>query len=233
MGPQRMLNRNPPQVIPPNENPPVNTPPNEQGSTMTDQMDATATPMEILLKRFQSFKLPTLKGTENPIDCESWLDDIDQLFYSLDYSDDCRTRLVIHQLRGVAKNWWIMTKKAIENQGTTITRNIFKSEFYKRFFPVTYRKDKVAEFANLRQGNMNIEDYVTKFDSLLSFAPHFANNEEAKADQLINVLNPDIFTLVNTGRPNNFADAMDQAKGAGAGLMRQRGNQFASQQQQR
>ncbi|XP_073137266.1 uncharacterized protein [Henckelia pumila] len=205
---------NTPPIIPTIENPPV------------VQMDDTITPMEALLKRFQYFRPPYLNGKENPVDCESWLEDIDQLFESLDYSDDRRVRLIIHQLQGVAKSWWMTTKRAKENKGTAITWALFRAEFYKRFFPASYRKDKGAEFSNLRQGSMSIEDYVAKFDSLLRFAPHIADNEEAKADQFINDLNPEIFILVNTGRPDNFSDAMDQAKGAEAGLMRKRENQY-------
>ncbi|KZV15581.1 hypothetical protein F511_43351 [Dorcoceras hygrometricum] len=62
--------------------------------------------------------------------------------------------------------------------------------------------------------------------SLLKFAPHVAISDEAQADQFINGLNPDVFTLVNTGRPNTFADALNRAKGAEAGLLRQRRAQF-------
>ncbi|XP_073153615.1 uncharacterized protein [Henckelia pumila] len=156
--------------------------------------DMTATPMETLLKRFQSFKPPTLKETENSVECESWLEDIEELFESLDYADDRRVKLVIHQLHEVAK--------------------------------VSYRKKKGAEFASLQQGQFNIEQYVAKFTSLLKFAPHIADSDEAQADQFINGLNPDVFTLVNAGRPNNFADALDRAKGAEAGLLRQRGVHF-------
>ena len=83
----------------------------EQGSTSTNPMDVTATPMETLLKRFQSFKPPNLKGTENSVDCESWLDDIEMLFDSLYYTDERRVRLIGHQLHDVAKNWWITTKR--------------------------------------------------------------------------------------------------------------------------
>ncbi|XP_073153443.1 uncharacterized protein [Henckelia pumila] len=158
---------------------------------------------------------------------------MDELFDSLDYNDDRKIRLVNHQFKGVAKKRWTTTKRANESRGTFITWSLFKTEFYKRFFPFSYRKEKGSEFANLKQGNLSIEEYVSKFDSLLRFAPHVTDNEEAKADHFINGLNPEIFTLVNTGRPNNFADAMDQAKGAEAGFMMQRGNQVAPQQQQR
>ncbi|XP_073294481.1 uncharacterized protein [Primulina huaijiensis] len=163
--------------------------------------------METLLKRFQSFHPPTLRGTETSVDCESWLDDIEMMFESLEYTDERRVKLIGHQLHDVAKNWWITTKRALEHR-------------------VSYRKDKGAEFGNLRQDQLNIEEYVAKFSSLLRFAPHVAEHDEAVADQFINGLNPEILTLVNTGRPNNFTDALNRAKGAEAGLMRQRGASF-------
>ncbi|KZV18327.1 Pol polyprotein [Dorcoceras hygrometricum] len=183
--------------------------------------------MEILLKRFQSFKPPNFTGTENAIDCENWLEDIEQLFEALDYTDDRWVKLIVHQLHGLGKSWWIATKKALENQGTVITWAVFRTAFYQRFFPFSYRKDKGAEFANLRQGKLNIEEYVAKFTSLLKFAPNVvAISDEAQADQFINGLNPDVFTLVNTGRPDTFADALNLSKGAEAGLLRQRRAQF-------
>ncbi|XP_073051325.1 uncharacterized protein [Primulina eburnea] len=137
--------------------------------------------METLLKRFQSFGPPTLRGTENAVDCESWLDDIEMLFESLAYTDERRVKLIGHQFQDVAKSWWLTTKRALEHR-------------------VSYRKDKGAEFANLRQGKLNIEEYVAKFSSLLRFAPHVAENDEAVSDQFINGLNPDIFTLSEKSR---------------------------------
>ncbi|KZV57734.1 hypothetical protein F511_21785, partial [Dorcoceras hygrometricum] len=142
------------------------------------------------------------------------------------YIDERRVKLIIHQLHGIGKSWWVATKKALENQGTVITWAVFRTAFYQRFFPVSYRKDKGAEFSNLRQGPLTIEEYVAKFTSLLKFAPHVAISDEAQAEQFINGLNPDVFTLVNTGRPNTFANALNRAKGAEAGLLRQRREQF-------
>ncbi|XP_073137090.1 uncharacterized protein [Henckelia pumila] len=43
-------------------------------------MDATSTPMEALLMSFQSFNPPTLRSTKNANGCESWIEEIDQLF---------------------------------------------------------------------------------------------------------------------------------------------------------
>ncbi|XP_073137041.1 uncharacterized protein [Henckelia pumila] len=182
--------------------------------------DMTATPMETLLKHFQSFKTLTLKGTENSMECESWLEDIEEIFESLDYADDHRVKLVIHQLHEVAKGWWIATRRALEHQGPVITWSVFKTTVYQRFFPVSHRKEKGAEFSSLQQGQLNIEQYVAKFTSLLKFAPHIADSDEAQADQFINGLNPNVFTLVNARRSNNFDDALNHANGAEAGLLR-------------
>ncbi|XP_073034917.1 uncharacterized protein [Primulina eburnea] len=204
----------------------------DQGSATHTQMDITPTPMEILLARFQSLHPPMLKGTDNALEYENWLENMDQLFESLEYPDDRRIKLVVHQLLDVAKSWWIMTKKALEGRGTIVTCDIFKSEFYQHLFPTSYRKDRGAEFANLKKENLNVEDYVAKFSNLLRFSPHVASDEEAKADHFINGLNPDIFTLVNNGRPNTFAEALDRAKGAETGIIRQRGYHYMQQPQQ-
>ncbi|XP_073289357.1 uncharacterized protein [Primulina huaijiensis] len=152
------------------------------------------------------------QGTETSDDCENWLDDIDILFDSLDYPDERRVKQIGHQLQEVAKSWWIATKEALEQHGTVITWKIFRAEFYRRFFPVSYREDKKVEFKNLKQGQLNMEEYVAKFSTLLHFAPYVAGNDEAVADQFINGLNPEIFALVNMERPHHFADVLNRAK---------------------
>ncbi|XP_073120509.1 uncharacterized protein [Henckelia pumila] len=97
---------------------------------------------------------------------------------------------------------------------------------------VSYRKEKGADFSSLQQGQLNIKEYVAKFIGLLKFAPHIADNDEAQADQFINGLNPDFFTLVNAGRPNNFVDALNHAKGAEAvSYRKEKGADFSSLQQ--
>ncbi|KZV45744.1 hypothetical protein F511_39940, partial [Dorcoceras hygrometricum] len=57
-------------------------------------------------------------------DCENWLEDIEQLFEALDYTDERQVKLIIHQLHGIGKSWWVATKKALENQGTVIMLGI-------------------------------------------------------------------------------------------------------------
>ncbi|XP_073273270.1 uncharacterized protein [Primulina huaijiensis] len=176
--------------------------------------------MELQLKPFQSFQPPILRGTETTDECENWLDDIEILFDSLDYPDERRIKLVPNQLQEIARSWWITTKRVLEQRGTVITWKVFKAEFYRRFFPGSYREDKRVEFENLKQGQLNIEEYVDKFSTLLRFAPVIAGSDEAVADQFINGLNPEIVALMKVERPHYFADVLNKAKRAEASLIR-------------
>ncbi|XP_073041920.1 uncharacterized protein [Primulina eburnea] len=176
--------------------------------------------------RFQSLTPPILRGTETTVDCESWIDDIEILFDSLEYSDERRVKFIGHQLKEVAKSWWIATKEVLEQRGTVITWEIFKVEFYRRFFLGSYREVKKTEFEILKQEQLNVEEYVAQFSTLLRFSPHVAENDEAVTDQFVKGLNPEILTLVNTGRLYNFADALSRAKRAEDSLMRKKGASF-------
>ncbi|XP_073057338.1 uncharacterized protein [Primulina eburnea] len=146
-------------------------------------------------------------------------------FDFLECTEEYRVKLIRHQLHEIAKSWWLVIKKALEQHGTVITWGIFIAEFYRRFFPVLYREEE-AEFENLRQGQLKIDEYLTQFSILLRFAPHVARNDEAVVDQFLNGLIPEILILVNVERPNNLADALNRAKRAEAVLMRQKGASY-------
>ncbi|XP_073049522.1 uncharacterized protein [Primulina eburnea] len=152
-------------------------------------MDMSETPTETMMKRFQSFQPPILKGTVTSDDCENWLEDIEILFDFLKCTDERRVKLIGQQLHEVAKSWWLVIKEALEQR-------------------VSYRQDKGAEFTNLKQGQLNIDEYLAKFSTLLRFASHVARNDEAIVDQFLNGMNPEILTLVNVERSNNLADAL-------------------------
>ncbi|XP_073294453.1 uncharacterized protein [Primulina huaijiensis] len=142
-----------------------------------------------------------------------------------------RIKLAPNQLQEIARSWWIATKRVLEQRGTVITWKVFKAEFYRRFFPGSYREDKRVEFENLKQGQLNIEEYVAQFSALLRFAPLIAGNDEAVADQFINGLNPEIGALIKVGRPHYFADVLNKAKRAEASLFRQLGRLDVSRPQ--
>jgi hypothetical protein len=64
-------------------------------------------------------------------------------------------------------------------------------------------KLKKKEFANLKQDNMTVNEYLNSFIQLSRYAPDDINTNEKKHDMFLNGLNDDIqFQLLNT----NYAD---------------------------
>jgi hypothetical protein len=60
-------------------------------------------------------------------------------------------------------------------------------------------KLKRKEFADLKQGDMTVNEYLNSFIQLSRYAPDNINTDEKKQDMLLNGLNDDIqFQLLNT-----------------------------------
>ncbi|MCI88425.1 GRAS family transcription factor, partial [Trifolium medium] len=55
---------------------------------------------------------------------------------------------------------------------------MFKREFWVKYFHADVRNRKVLEFLELKQGNMTVAEYATKFKSLSAFSPYY-NTPEA------------------------------------------------------
>ena len=81
---------------------------------------------------------------------------------------------------GEAEHWWRMEKRLLESQEPLVWEK-FKDVFFKKYFPRSVRRQKQFEFIQLRQGNMIIAEYETKFTQLSHFASNLISNEECKA----------------------------------------------------
>ncbi|XP_038895784.1 uncharacterized protein LOC120083950 [Benincasa hispida] len=82
-----------------------------------------------------------------------------------------------------AKRWWHSAERMIEASGGQATWNQFKERFYEKYFSAHVRYNKQAEFMNLKQGTMTIEEYEEEFDKLSCFAPDLVSNEEKRCKQ--------------------------------------------------
>jgi hypothetical protein len=79
---------------------------------------------------------------------------------------------------------------------TVITWDLVKIEYNRRFFPKAQRQLRAIEFQNLVQGDMTVEQYSAKFIELSRFTTNLIPDEESKAEQFKNGLNPHIKEIV-------------------------------------
>jgi hypothetical protein len=105
---------------------------------------------------------------------------------------------IAHQLYGMTTNWWETYCNTHANVNT-IMWNEFKACFCTHYGPHGTMKSKKKEFADLKQGNMIVNEYLNSFIQLSRYTPDDINIDEKKHDMFLNGLNDDIqFQLLNT-----------------------------------
>ncbi|KAK3022493.1 hypothetical protein RJ639_046708 [Escallonia herrerae] len=71
-------------------------------------------------------------------------------------------------------------KKQMDRAQTVRTWELFKTEFNKNYFPqsVKLKREREAGFRNFEQGNLTVQQYVTKFTSLARHASYLVEEED-------------------------------------------------------
>ncbi|XP_073035260.1 uncharacterized protein [Primulina eburnea] len=176
--------------------------------------------MDEIVSRFQKLRPTRFFGTEDAEKSESWLKDIEYLFSLMEYTDNQKYKLALYQLKDRARDWWEATKMGLDEQGIEVSWTVFKTQFTEKFSPPSYYTEKENKFNSLRQRNMSVAEYASTFTAMLKYAPHVAANPKAKHNRFVNGLNNNIYTYVVSGLPTGFAEAVERAKNAEAGLKR-------------
>ena len=63
---------------------------------------------------------------------------IEKFFFVIDYSEEKKASYAAFMLDKEAGQWWLMTKRLLEDQGPIVWRQ-FKETFYKKYFPYSVR----------------------------------------------------------------------------------------------
>lgn len=88
------------------------------------------------------------------------------------YADAQKILYGAYMLSEEAECWWDNVRHRFEANGKMITQVVFKGAFLEKYFPVDVRGKKEVEFLELKQGNMTVADYASKFEELSRFCPH-------------------------------------------------------------
>ncbi|XP_025795776.1 uncharacterized protein LOC112875977 [Panicum hallii] len=80
----------------------------------------------------------------------------------------------------------------------------FVKIFREHHIPSSVMKLKRDEFRKLRQGGMNVTEYLHKFTELSRYAPEDINDDEKKQEAFLGGLNPEIRTLVEVTTHSDF-----------------------------
>ena len=137
---------------------------------------------------------------------DEWLDQFDDIFWIMRSPDQDKVDLATYRFRGEASQWWKRYRENMEANGGHITREEFKTLFINKYFPSTMKDQKEVEFLTLQQGDMTVDEYVAKFESLARFCNNLQNqlDEIWKSKRFEQGLRPEVRNLVITQRIREY-----------------------------
>nr|KYP51237.1 hypothetical protein KK1_026921 [Cajanus cajan] len=92
--------------------------------------------------------------------------------------DNQKVNYAVFMLVGEAKYWWDSTRRLLEAGGIIITWEVFRAKFFEKYFPNDVRRAKKIEFMQLKQGNMTVGEYASKFEELGKYSTFFYQPDE-------------------------------------------------------
>ena len=134
---------------------------------------------------------PTFSRSEDPLDADDWLRQIERSLDIAQCQDHEMVRFASHQLRGAALSWW-ENFRAMQPAGHTITWEEFRTAFRRSHIPAGVMKLKKKEFLALKQGRRTVTEYLYEFNHLARYAPVEVATDEAKQEQFVEGLSEDL-----------------------------------------
>ncbi|XP_072072495.1 uncharacterized protein [Arachis hypogaea] len=122
------------------------------------------------LATFLKVRPPTFRGTSNPTDADNWIQAMERALQAQQVPEEQWVEFGTYQLQGEAQYWWQGTRRILQPDGAAIPWEVFRTEFYKKYFPNSARNAKELELMQLKQGQMTVAEYTSKFEELCRFS---------------------------------------------------------------
>ena len=160
-------------------------------------------------KTFQAVKPPEFKGSSDPVEARTWLKEMEKAFTLTEVVEEKKTEYAVYFLKNEASYWW-ESIKVMEPEGV-VTWDRFKELFLEKYFPDYMRDQMEIKFLELKQGNMSVTEYETKFTELSRFVPTYVDTEKKKAKRFQQGLKLWIRSKLAILELNTFATVVQKA----------------------
>lgn len=159
---------------------------------------------------FRKIKPPHFDGEQEEA-AEAWLINMNKYFQLYEYDHNLKARLAIFQLQGKATLWWEEVKivKGVSEQG--ITWDKFQRYFKERYLTERFYDEKAREFHDLRLGQQTMDEFISRFTSLLRYVPYI-REEKAKVQRFLSSLPSSMRERIEFDNPKTMDDAIRKAR---------------------
>ena len=169
----------------------------------------TEVPDDVALERFQKFKPPRFSGEMDEETAERWIESMEDICETLNYSELRKVSFGRFQLEGPAKAWWRVVDKRWKAERTPRTWAIFLMEFRKKFIPEVTKEKREEEFMSLKQKSLTVAQYELQFTRLSKYAPEMVNTEVKHRRKFLQGLNVEIQDALVTVRVGTYAELVE------------------------
>lgn len=159
---------------------------------------------------FHRLHPPKFGGSDNPIEADDWLREIEMKLEVVHADDRDKVLLAAQQLTGPALAWW-QSYKEVNPDARTMLWDEFVKLFRDHHVPNSVVKLKRQEFMNLQQRTLSVAEYLHKFTELSRYAPFEVDTDEKKQDAFLRGLDPEIRTLMAAGVYPDFNTMVNKA----------------------
>eukprot|EP00253_Pinus_taeda_P016502 PITA_16502 len=181
----------------------------ERSDNAFEQQTSKRQRME-LQGEFRKIKPPHFDG-EHEEAAEAWLINMNKYFQLYEYDHNLKARLAIFQLQGKATLWWEEVKivKGVTEQN--ITWDNFQKFFNERYLTERFYDEKAREFHDLQLGQQTMDEFITRFTSLLGYVPYI-REEKAKVHRFVSSLPPYMRERIEFDNPKSMDEVIRKAR---------------------
>eukprot|EP00253_Pinus_taeda_P029084 PITA_29084 len=128
-----------------------------------------------------------------------------------EYDHNLKAILAIFQLQGKATLWWEEVKivKGVTEQ--TVTWDNFQKYFKERYLTERFYDEKAREFHDLRLWQQTMDEFITRFTSLLHYVPYI-REEKAKVQRFVSSLPPYMRERIEFDNPKSMDEVIRKAR---------------------
>ena len=176
------------------------TPPDERGrdaiaSVSSSRQQNVQNPPPVLRERryewLRKLGATSFSGTLDPAEAEAWLESIERIFNLMQCSPEERFDYSVFLLQSDAYNWWKTVPYSLI-QPPVLTWEDFLREYWEKYTPTVYKREKRKEFVELKQNTMTVAEYSLKFTQLSVYAMSLVATQEEKCQKFEEGLNWDM-----------------------------------------
>jgi hypothetical protein len=143
------------------------------------------------LRDFQNSNPPTFTNSTEPLDADDLLRTIENKLEYARVGPNEKVLYATHFLAGAAGAWW-ENVRAMQPEDQVMTWDDFKTKFRKAHIPSGLIKLMRDKFLNLKQGSMNVSEYLDKFTSWERYAPNDIDSDDKKKERFLNGLHEEL-----------------------------------------